>query len=228
MKEDDLFQDITDLIAGKKRPKTYIAIVLDESGSMGIMRQKVINSFNEQIQTIRSQSKDMDVYVSLVTFSTVVNKILLNIDINEVKEMTMDDYNPNGNTALNDAIGLTIEKLKEVQPGENTSFLVNVITDGEENWSKKYRTDQIKSSISELTETGIWTFVWMISNIVTEKIISNYNVPIGNVMNYESSALGYASGAVRNTSATVRYMNNRSTGEMNTADFYGGNTNDDR
>jgi len=35
--------------------KTYAALILDKSGSMNSLRQQAINSFNEQIQTLKTE-----------------------------------------------------------------------------------------------------------------------------------------------------------------------------
>ncbi len=220
MDNKDLFEDIDNIIDGKIKPRTYIAIIIDESGSMDDLRKVVVDSFNEQIQTIRQQSEEQDIFISLITFSHSVNEIVWNENIKFFKEMTLEDYNPNSSTALNDAIGLTIEKFKEFEVTKNTSYLINIITDGFENCSRKFRNKEIKRLITELEKTELWSFVWMISNMKSDYISSVYGSSVNNVMVFDSSEKGYQLGANIHTTGTKAYLNSRSAGMTNTNNFY--------
>ncbi|MDA2923166.1 hypothetical protein MYX65_00665 [Acidobacteria bacterium AH-259-L09] len=53
-----------------KPAKTYVAFVLDRSGSMEAIRKEVVEGFNQQVRLIKQQTDGMEVRVSLMTFST--------------------------------------------------------------------------------------------------------------------------------------------------------------
>lgn len=220
MDNKELFEDIDNIIEGKVKPRTYIAIIIDESGSMDDLRKVVVDSFNEQIQTIRQQSEEQDIFVSLITFSNAVNKAVWNENIKFFKEMDIKDYKPNSSTALNDAIGLTIDRFKGFEVTENTSYLINIITDGFENCSRNFKNEEIKRMIVELEKTELWSFVWMISNMDTNYIKTVYGASINNVMVFDSSESGYQLGSHIHTTGTKAYLNSRSTGMRSTSNFY--------
>ena len=71
------------------------------------------------------------------------------IDIRAVAPLSEADYRVGGGTALLDAIGCTMEKICAVQKQTVEDYraekvLFVIITDGEENSSRKYSVAQIK------------------------------------------------------------------------------------
>ena len=110
--------------------KTYVAIILDSSGSMQSIADKTRNDFNEQLQTLKQESNNpaseakkvlmaqnpdeveagIETKVSIITFANGVKFVDFDVDVNNISEITAEEYKPNGGTALYDAIGLTIDK----------------------------------------------------------------------------------------------------------------------
>ena len=82
--------------------------------------------------------------------------------IDEVKEITKEDYVACGCTALYDAMGEMISELKRKMTPEDR-VLVTVITDGYENSSIHWSGSQIKSLVEELRHEG-WTFTYIGAN----------------------------------------------------------------
>src|SRR5690606_28436935 len=80
-----------------------------------------------------------------------------------LREITENEYTPNGGTALCDAIGHTITKLCETTDPSNeyNSYLVIVISDGEELNSVKWTQQQVAEKIKQLESTNRWTFTYI-------------------------------------------------------------------
>ena len=59
---------------------------------------------------------------------------------------TTQSYQPGGNTALNDAIGITVRKVDADRPQVHKVVTV-IMTDGEENSSREWTHDAVKALI---------------------------------------------------------------------------------
>lgn len=137
---------------------TYIAVILDESGSMGIKRSDVLGGFNtflEEQRAVQEQARML-----LVKFNTVYQTVCTDRPLAEVQPLTEKTYVPGGNTALFDAIAHSI-RLAEQGATKDDRVLCLIITDGEENSSKETTFDQVKDLIAAKEKTGVWTFVYL-------------------------------------------------------------------
>lgn len=137
--------------------KIRVEFILDESGSMAHQRKTVINGFNEQVQEMRKEElkNEVEYSVSLTKFSTETKVVFANRPLAEVKEITLEDYNPGGGTALYDAVG---ERIDTAEEGEQ-NVLVYIYTDGEENASKKVTHAAVKALIDIRQKQG-WGFTY--------------------------------------------------------------------
>src|SRR5690349_14088893 len=123
----------------------HIAFVLDESGSMAWHRNAVIEQFNLQLENLQSEAKktQQTTTESLYTFDThrlpQVRLIYYIQPILACPRLTEKDYSPTGGTPLYDGIAAMIDDFQTLpdKDNANTSFLAFVITDGEENSSRK-------------------------------------------------------------------------------------------
>lgn len=147
----------------------YNLIIIDESGSMGRLRNATLSGVNETINTIRQAQKDFadkqTHYLTLVTFDSPgprgvpVRTLIDAKPISEVQDF--DDYQPCGCTPLFDAMGQSINRLNQmIKDDENATAVVTVMTDGLENASHEYNYHQVKALIEKLKEEG-WTFNYM-------------------------------------------------------------------
>ena len=133
---------------------TELVFIIDQSGSMSGLRDDTIGSFNAVIE---QQKKDKDhgkVYVTTVMFSDKHTKVHDREDIENIKEMTRDDYRPCGCTALLDAVGDTLSGLRNVEGIKDRNVVVAIITDGYENASKEYKKSDVKSLIESSQKDG--------------------------------------------------------------------------
>ncbi len=160
----------------------YNLIILDESGSMHCVRNQTIEGCNETLNTIRKTAAEDDAtaqFVSIFCFDTNLNSsryIVENTSIETVKNLTMEDYRPNGCTALNDAIGHTCTRLHSlIESASNVQVVVTIITDGEENSSKKISYLQVKKLIEQLKEDG-WVFTFIGANIDAQATAMKFSI----------------------------------------------------
>ncbi len=139
-----------------------IVIILDESLSMNPIRNDIINSINDLIKEQKS-IKERPTTFTLVKFNHNVNRFMINNPLSEVSPLTSLSYKPNGGTALYDAIGDTIHWFRNEK-----NVLMIIVTDGEENASKRYNKQQINQMIDERKVKSNWSYVYLSSDPITE------------------------------------------------------------
>ncbi len=143
--------------------RVFNLLVVDESGSMSIIRRQALVGINETLATIQKMQKahaDLEQRVTLITFdSTHTNVFYDNVRASNANPLKAKDYNPCGATPLYDAIGMGIAKINALTT-EDDSVLVTIITDGEENCSEEYSLKMIKNLIEKLKKQN-WTFTFI-------------------------------------------------------------------
>lgn len=149
------------------KDRIYNVIIVDESGSMEHLRNVTIDGVNETINTIKEiQSRyddNQQHYLTLVTFRGAMhNDINTIIDAMPIPRVTsFMDYNPYGSTPLYDAVGETLTTLYDMIKGDDKATgSVTILTDGEENSSRKWNARDLKRLIESLKEEG-WSFSYM-------------------------------------------------------------------
>ena len=162
--------------------RIFNLLVVDESGSMSIIRRQALVGINEPLATIQKMQKthaDLEQRVTLITFdSTHTNVFYDNVRASNANPLKAKDYNPCGATPLYDAIGMGIAKINALTT-EDDSVLVTIITDGEENCSEEYSLKMIKNLIEKLKKQN-WTFTFIgtddldVENIALDMGIDNH------------------------------------------------------
>ena len=155
-------------------------MILDASGSMESIYNQALSGVNETIQTIRIGQKEHPEFEQSLTLASFNSgKNYLNVKysatpIDEVKEITKEDYIACGCTALYDAMGEMISELKRKVTLEDR-VLVTVITDGYENASIHWNGSQIKSLVEELRHDG-GTFTYIGANQDVEAVAGSMGI----------------------------------------------------
>ena len=162
--------------------RIFNLLVVDESGSMSIIRRQALVGINETLATIQKMQKahkNLEQRVTLITFdSTHTNVFYDNVRASNANPLKAKDYNPCGATPLYDAIGMGIAKINALTT-EDDSVLVTIITDGEENCSEEYSLKMIKNLIEKLKKQN-WTFTFIgtddldVENIALDMGIDNH------------------------------------------------------
>src|SRR5260221_3802777 len=96
-----------------KKQKTYVAIVLDNSGSMATVAPETISSSNDQIETIKKESVGMDTRVILTLFNTIVSPVFFNVPVDKLQPLTGESYISYGWTAMYDGICKTVDRMEK-------------------------------------------------------------------------------------------------------------------
>jgi uncharacterized protein YegL len=153
------------------KTKIYNLIILDESGSMQSIKTAALNSVNESLQSIRhAQMKyeEQEHYVTFVTFNNDVKTLFDCVSIDMINDLTPRDYTPDCCTALYDAMGMSLGKLRRIV-AKDDKVLVTIVTDGYENASREYSAKAIKALVEELKSQG-WVFAYMGANQDVEAV----------------------------------------------------------
>ncbi len=211
----------------KVKKNSYITFVIDESGSMGSVKDATIVGINEQIQQLKKDfnGDEVNVMVSLIKFSATTEPVFMFSAIDGLKEITAADYNPSGSTGMLDAVGFAINQLnarKDISD-ENTSSLVIVVSDGEENASKEFDSKKIADLVGKANETKRWTFSYLGANQDLSKVSARNRIAIGNTSTFDSNTeLGMRSAFTMNASALRSYSKGLmdSTLAYSTTSFY--------
>lgn len=180
----------TDSNSGEYKNRTvHNLIILDESGSMEVIKQATITGFNEVVQTIKGIEEkfpEQTHFVSLVTFNGLgIDTKLFAEKVKTLRELDGATFQPDASTPLYDAIGFSVNKLKKkIGAAENCDVLVTIITDGEENASTEYSGAAIQKLIAALKKSG-WTFTYIGANHDVERVA--FALSITNTLKFEAS-----------------------------------------
>lgn len=168
------------------KPATQILCVIDESGSMGGLRQDVIGGFNT---FLADQKKLPDpAELSLVTFNAKRTDRYLSKPLAEVEELTPLSYAPNYSTALLDALGASISALRARTP-KGAKVVVTITTDGEENASVEWTRDKVRKLIEETTAEG-WEYFFFGANQDAFHEAKQYGIAGHKAANFAATADG--------------------------------------
>lgn len=144
---------------GGEKPKVLVEFVLDRSGSMSIVRDETIRSFNKYVKELK-EDKCTDYVLSMSVFNHGYKRLFEKKPINDVPDLTQEAYDPDGMTALNDAVGKTINLIGTVPT--DIKVMVAVLTDGHENASREFVDNtSIQKLIAEKSALPNWTFVFL-------------------------------------------------------------------
>lgn len=143
---------------------TELVFILDRSGSMSGLEDDTIGGFNSMIE---KQKNEGDAVVSTILFSNDVEILHDRVDLKDVQRLTREEYYVTGSTALLDAVGETIERIKRIHDESEKvpdSTLFVIITDGQENSSREYSYKKVKNLI-EKQKGEKWDFLFLGANI---------------------------------------------------------------
>lgn len=195
----------------KTTKKTHVAIILDKSSSMESIRKETINSFNEQVKSIKS-SANKDTFITLTLFSDEVSISKFAEPLENLEEFTEKDYVPSGMTSMFDAIGLTVERMTKEIDGindENTAVLCVIITDGQENSSKTWTAADIASLVKGKTGTKRWTFSVLGANIDLAGLSDRIGINKSNMAKFAATGKGIMRGTAVTAQSLGRYFSTR-------------------
>ncbi len=169
--------------SGKKG--NLLILILDESGSMSGVHNDTLMGVNGLLASQRTDP--IKSFVKIVTFEGGSVRTVRNSHIDNTPDLSRADYTPRGGTNLLDAIGQTLleasEYLKQFRSDRRPSVIFQITTDGEENSSRSFSFDKIKSLISKATEAG-WVFSFVGAGIDSFKVSGSLGIAAAATSNY--------------------------------------------
>lgn len=171
---------------------TELVFILDRSGSMGGLESDTIGGFNSLIEKQRKQEGEC--FVTTVLFDDRLETLHDRLSLDKVEKMTDNDYTVRGCTALIDAIGETVKHISDVHRyireediPEHTMFVIT--TDGLENASHLYSSDEVKKMIEQKKELG-WEFLFIGANIDSVETAKHFGIDEDRAVNYHADKQG--------------------------------------
>ena len=176
-----------------KKNLTEMVFILDKSGSMAGLEADTIGGFNSMIE--RQKNEEGEALVSTVLFSNESAVIHDRVDIRKVEPLTRREYFVGGCTALIDAIGGTIHHIgnihkyaREEDVPEHTIFVIT--TDGMENASRRYSSDQVKAMVKRQKEKYDWEFLFLGANIDAVETAAHFGITEDRAVTFHNDSIG--------------------------------------
>lgn len=173
-----------------KNNVTEVVFILDKSGSMAGVVDDTIGGFNSVLNK-QKKIKEGKTYITTVLFDHNIELLHDHMDIDDVNEISEEDYYTGGSTALYDAIGYGVSKIENITKKTDSKVLFVIITDGEENSSKEYRGLQIRKLIDKKSELG-WNFMYLGANIDAFASASSIGIKASMTANFIQDSVGMA------------------------------------
>ena len=161
-----------------KQNTTELVFILDRSGTMSGLTSDTIGGYNSFLE--KQKETEGECLVSTVLFNQNSKVVHDRVPLNEIEPMTKKDYYASGCTALIDAMGGAIHRIRNVHRyireedvPEHTIFVI--MTDGLENASTKYSSDDVKKMVKQQEEKG-WEFLFLGANIDAVETAKEYGI----------------------------------------------------
>lgn len=176
-----------------KKNMTELVFILDKSGSMSGLEKDTIGGYNSMLT--KQQAVEGDCRITTVLFNHNYELLHDRIDIRAVGSITLEEYKVGGSTALLDAIGKTIQKISNVQKHTAENYCAKkvmfvIITDGEENSSRRYSIGKIKAEIERQKTKYGWEFLFLGANIDAIETADNFGIAADRAIDYIADSEG--------------------------------------
>ena len=209
--------------------KQYVALIKDHSGSMRMLAKAAARDYNAIVAATREAAtvNNLDTIVSVIKCGIGpgagrVEREVINSSVHALRPIADHEYLANGgSTPLFDSVGSAIELFKGVPDYDDTNvaFLVQVITDGEENSSSAHWKNGIGEAIRELQASDRWTFAFRVPRGYA-RTLTRFGIPEGNILEWDQSERGMAQASAATVEAVSQYFVARSMGAKSSQTFF--------
>lgn len=208
----------------KGKPTVHIVNILDKSSSMGWggsnnRMTAALKGLNTELIELKDDN-DVNYIYSLVTFSDS-NKISTLVNRTHLSQVGSIHAEAYGNTALYDAIGVTLSHLK-TSTTEGEKVLVKIFTDGKENDSKKYNAGQIERLIEEVKTLG-FTVTFVGTDKDVKEVVRRLSIDDSNTLVHDNTSRGITMSFNASVNAVKGYAQKVLNNEDVTTGFYKSN-----
>jgi len=172
---------------------SHIVFILDDSASMGSIRDLMISAFNEFVAGQRAGEieKNVPTFVTLYKFDGYnVTRVYSRVPVSIVPQLDRENYKASGgSTNLQDAFGAVMievnNDLKKLKKADRDSILIGVLTDGQENSSRVFGATDIKQMVEKAGGAN-WGFQFFGANINAFAVGSTYGFSVENTMQFNT------------------------------------------
>ena len=178
-----------------KKNLTEMVFILDRSGSMSGLEADTIGGFNSMIE--RQKKEEGGALVSALLCCNASKLRHDRVDLQQIEPMTDKQYFVGGCTALIDAIGDAIHHIgnvhkyaREEDRPEHTIFVIT--TDGMENASHRYTSDEVKAMVKRQKEKYGWEFLFLGANIDAVETAARFGISEDRAVDFISDRQGQA------------------------------------
>jgi uncharacterized protein YegL len=192
-----------------KKGLTELVFIIDRSGSMEGLESDTIGGFNAMLKV--QKALEGEAVVTTVLFDDKYELLHDRIDIKAIKPLTDKDYSVRGSTALLDALGKTVNKIRAVQKATAEEYraekvLFVIITDGMENASREYTAEKIKARVERQREKYGWEFIFLGANMDAIAEAGKIGIAADRAQNYSADSIGTSTAweSVTKTSTSYR------------------------
>lgn len=187
---------------------TELVFILDRSGSMSGLEKDTVGGFNAMIE--KQKKEEGACFVTTVLFNQGRETVHDRVKLENVMPLTEKEYYVQGCTALIDAIGFTVRHVESIhkyaRPEDVPAHTLFVITtDGLENASKRFSSDEVKRMVEQKKEAG-WEFLFIGANIDAVETAKHIGISEDRAVDYNADATGteLLFGSVSETVGCVR------------------------
>jgi uncharacterized protein with von Willebrand factor type A (vWA) domain len=188
----------------KDETPVEIVAIIDRSGSMHSIHDDSIGGFNSFLSAQKEIKSPAN--ISVVLFDERYQVLYDDVDIQKAEPLTKQTYSLGGMTAMNDAIGKSLTKILAKNPER---AIICILTDGQENASREFKTPQIKQMIEKAQGKG-WQVVFLAANQDAFATGAQYGIYASTTANWTADKLGTQSAYKGLTASVTNYRGNKS------------------
>ena len=176
-----------------KKGLTELVYILDRSGSMAGLELDTIGGYNAFLE--KQKSIKGEATITTVLFDDRIEYLHEGVSLQDADPISGKDYFVRGTTALLDAIGQTVTKVKAAQKdlkkkdrAEKVMFVIT--TDGMENASREYSYDKVKALVEKQKEKHGWEFIFIGANIDAIETAGRFGIASDRAVDYHADKVG--------------------------------------
>ncbi len=208
--------------------KQYVGFVRDHSISMRPIARGAAKDYNSNLLAFQSAARENGVDTILTVVECGVGqqakvvRAVVNSNVYVVEPIGENSYHTTGaGTPLFASVNECVQLMRDVPDATDpeVSFLVMVITDGEENQSKAGSKERMLDVIKTLQATDHWTFVFRVPR-GGKRTLLNFGIPEGNILEWDQTEQGFVAATHSTVDAVSKFYHDRSLGVTSTNKFY--------